>query len=76
LELAPKISGIGGREVSLIFEGLEDGFLRTENFFFSLGAGMGICWSSQIPQNTGFSHWGWELGDCWRCSYNIDFYRD
>jgi hypothetical protein len=37
----------------------------------SLGARMGICWSSQIPQITGFSHWGWKWGDWWRCSNHI-----
>jgi hypothetical protein len=68
LELVPKISGIGGREISLIFEGLEDGFWGVEKNFSSLGVRMGVCWNSQIPQNIGFfSHWGWEQEDCWRC---------
>jgi len=30
LELTSKISGIGGREISLVFEGLEDGFQGTK----------------------------------------------
>jgi hypothetical protein len=61
LELTSKISGIGGREISLVFEGLEDGFQGTKEKNL-IGMRMGIYWSSQIHQNIGFSiYWSSQI---------------